>query len=202
MIGATPLHEAVRSDNVELIALLCTDRPPHPDSGHELWWAADVNAVDMNDDSPLHLAAAKGDRSVVGALLDRGANMGIRNKRGNTPYMLAAHYHHEGVSKDLRLRLYIRKYAHFLKMHDDLELHRAARKIQRTWTYWRTFRKQAGTHYANAVFQMQRLYWDVQEKEEDAEIQENEEAAGEAQILASPVRSCRAGCQPGRCAVM
>lgn len=152
----------MRSDNLELIKILCTARPAGPDSAQE-YWAADVNAVDMNKNSPLHLAAAKGDRAILASLLDRGANMGIRNSGGYTPYMLATHCHHTAVAEDLRLRLYIRKYAHFLREKgDDIELHRAARKIQRLWLYWRKFRKTKGVNYAHAVFTVQQLYWDVQ----------------------------------------
>ena len=89
--------------------------------------------------------------------------MGIRNESGYTPYMLATHCHHADVAEDLRLRLYIRKYSHFLRdKGDDRVLHQAARKIQRMWLYWRKFRRQKGSNYAHAVFTVQQLYWDVQ----------------------------------------
>lgn len=50
----------------------------------------DVNAVNQASDTALHAAAAKGYRSVVQALPDRGAEIEVRNKRGQTPLALTA----------------------------------------------------------------------------------------------------------------
>lgn len=50
---------------------------------------ADINAVDENGDSPLHLAAALGENSVVAELLGRGAKVDTYNERGNTPLICA-----------------------------------------------------------------------------------------------------------------
>lgn len=50
---------------------------------------ADINAVDEDGDSPLHLAAALGENLVVAELLGRGANVDMYNEQGNTPLIRA-----------------------------------------------------------------------------------------------------------------
>lgn len=50
---------------------------------------ADINAVDENGDTPLHLAAAFGENLVVAELLGRGAKVDTYNEQGNTPLIRA-----------------------------------------------------------------------------------------------------------------
>src|SRR4029453_15774526 len=46
---------------------------------------SDVNAVNKAGDTALHSAASMGYDSVVELLADRGANLSVKNKRGQTP---------------------------------------------------------------------------------------------------------------------
>lgn len=50
----------------------------------------DVNAVNRGGDSAMHFAAAMGFDSVVQLLADKGANVSVKNKRGQTPLALAS----------------------------------------------------------------------------------------------------------------
>ncbi|WP_417763582.1 ankyrin repeat domain-containing protein [Shewanella sp.] len=50
---------------------------------------ADINAVDEDGDTPLHIAAALGENLVVAELLGRGANVDNYNEQGNTPLIRA-----------------------------------------------------------------------------------------------------------------
>jgi ankyrin repeat protein len=51
---------------------------------------ANVELQDVGGHSPLHLAASRGQLSVVMLLLEAGANKNVRNKYGNTPLHFAA----------------------------------------------------------------------------------------------------------------
>ena len=51
---------------------------------------ADVNAVNQDGDTALHLATALGLGGVVQLLADRGAALNVKNKRGQTPLALTA----------------------------------------------------------------------------------------------------------------
>jgi ankyrin repeat protein len=50
---------------------------------------ADINAVNPAGDTALHTAASKGYDTVVQFLADHGAQLGVKNKRGQTPLMAA-----------------------------------------------------------------------------------------------------------------
>ncbi|GKS78887.1 hypothetical protein wHma_08940 [Wolbachia pipientis] len=76
--GETPLHLVLKKGNIDinvLNALL---------GAKEI----DVNAQD-GDRAPLHLAAEKGHKEVVEALLDKGANVDAEDENGDTPLDLA-----------------------------------------------------------------------------------------------------------------
>ena len=57
---------------------------------------ADVNAVDSNQMSPLHLASSL-NWLVVPLLLEAGANVNVMDKRGLTPLWFAAVARHKSV---------------------------------------------------------------------------------------------------------
>jgi ankyrin repeat protein len=46
---------------------------------------SDIDAVNPAGDSALHIASAQGYDTVVRTLVERGADMNLRNKRGLTP---------------------------------------------------------------------------------------------------------------------
>jgi ankyrin repeat protein len=50
---------------------------------------ADVNAVNQQGDTALHSAAAQGFNSVIQLLVDHGAHLSVKNKRGLTPLSVA-----------------------------------------------------------------------------------------------------------------
>ena len=56
---------------------------------------ADVNAKDNEDETPLHVVAARGrakEKDMVKLLLAKGGEINAKNKDGDTPLLLAAKY--------------------------------------------------------------------------------------------------------------
>jgi ankyrin repeat protein len=51
---------------------------------------ADVNATNLNGDTALHGAAARGLNEVLRLLVERGANLDVRNRRGQTPLAMTS----------------------------------------------------------------------------------------------------------------
>lgn len=72
------LHWAVFSGNVEVVAFLL-------DQGE------DLNARDLEGETPLHEAARCGQKAVAELLLRRGADLNARAKAGHTPLWVALH---------------------------------------------------------------------------------------------------------------
>jgi ankyrin repeat protein len=70
--GWTVLHEAVLARHVEIVEILC-------DSGFE------VDSVDLEGNSALHLAATEGYDDILRTLVRKGADVNKRNKCGETP---------------------------------------------------------------------------------------------------------------------
>jgi ankyrin repeat protein len=58
----------------------------------------DVNGVDKDDDTALHLAAGRRHHGVCEVLVGRGANVGAVNKDNGTAAALARSEGHEGVA--------------------------------------------------------------------------------------------------------
>jgi uncharacterized protein len=50
---------------------------------------SDVNAASASGDTAMHAAAYSGFNTVIPFLLEKGANINAKNKRGNTPYLIA-----------------------------------------------------------------------------------------------------------------
>nr|WP_084680306.1 ankyrin repeat domain-containing protein [Chryseobacterium luteum] len=78
--GSTPLHIACNSIdaiNVEIVKLL-------------LNYPSDINARGIDECTPLYYAVGKNDINVVEILIDKGADVTIADKDGNTPLMAAA----------------------------------------------------------------------------------------------------------------
>lgn len=69
----------------------------------------DVNAVDCDGNTPLHIAIQYGvDPSDFKVLLDHGADVTIRNRSGNTPLHLCVMKGHLGGLTDYNLDIDIR----------------------------------------------------------------------------------------------
>ncbi|HKO96672.1 MAG TPA: ankyrin repeat domain-containing protein [Pyrinomonadaceae bacterium] len=62
---------------------------------------ANPNLRDGEDDTPLHLAAQRGNIEIVRLLLAKGADVNAKNKVGGTPLMWAGVYGHEEVGRAL-----------------------------------------------------------------------------------------------------
>jgi ankyrin repeat protein len=73
--GLTPLHLAVRLQSTEEVTLVRT----------LLSNAADLEPVDQDDDTALHLAVSYATTDSIELLLRAGANVNVQNKRGKTP---------------------------------------------------------------------------------------------------------------------
>ena len=70
--GWTPLHNAVDSDDKEIVELLVNN-------------GADVNATHNGGGTPLHWAARKGHKQIVELLIANGANVNAQDEDGGTP---------------------------------------------------------------------------------------------------------------------
>jgi ankyrin repeat protein len=86
----TPLHAAIAgAQDHEIIERLLAQ-------------GADVNAVDGDGVTPLHLAASRGDVALIDLLLARGAEV-VKMKDGRTPEDLATERGHPEAAERLRL---------------------------------------------------------------------------------------------------
>jgi ankyrin repeat protein len=85
--GRTPLHTACRKQNrnLNLLKSLLQD-------------GADINAVDMWGNTPLHTVVVHY-KHVAKFLLDNGASVNARNKEGLTPLLYYVTYHSKGKEK-------------------------------------------------------------------------------------------------------
>jgi len=81
---------------------------------------ADVNAVDDHGWTPLHLVVCK-DPKMVSYLLERGANIRIRNNTGLTPFECAKKY---SISTDI-IKVLAKK------MKETAHLEAGGRKVHR-----------------------------------------------------------------------
>ena len=62
---------------------------------------ARVNATNMGDDTPLHLATAHGHRDIVLLLLKNKADINFVNEHGNTPLHYACFWGYSAIAEDL-----------------------------------------------------------------------------------------------------
>jgi ankyrin repeat protein len=88
-------------DYLEFTPLLLALRGNHPDCAKELIRSfADVNAVWLKGDGPLHYAAQDNALEIQSLLLDEGANIALQNNEKWTPLDTAAFY---GLTESLEL---------------------------------------------------------------------------------------------------
>ena len=72
-----PLHMAIdREINIEILKTLVK-------------WGADINAVNDELQTPLHLATRIGRHDIMKYLVEQGANVNLKNKNDNTPLQIA-----------------------------------------------------------------------------------------------------------------
>nr|WP_255565508.1 ankyrin repeat domain-containing protein [Wolbachia endosymbiont of Cylisticus convexus] len=87
--GSTLLHHAAFGNDPKLIKLLL----------NELRF--DIDIINKEGNTPLHVAARYGRLDAVKGLLTRGANIDARNNVNNTPLHIAARYGQLDVVKEL-----------------------------------------------------------------------------------------------------
>lgn len=107
--GNTPIHQAVRTGNEQLLKLLIdnagTNNVKNSSGKTPLYLAvqgnnvkiarllldnrADINTQEASGDTPLHWAAMKGNKEIVELLLTYGANFNAKNNYSQTPLFLA-----------------------------------------------------------------------------------------------------------------
>lgn len=85
----TAMHKAAFWGHAHIISYLVGEKK------------CDVNPKDSNGDTPLHDAARFGHADVVKALLEAGADKGIKNTKGQTAAAVAASYEKSGVVETL-----------------------------------------------------------------------------------------------------
>lgn len=91
----TPLHAAASAESVEVVRLLLD----HKDRDGNLN-GADVNDIDYDGTTPLHLSCAHGKSDISALLIERGAHVkAVIHILNNTPLHLAAREGHDGVVK-------------------------------------------------------------------------------------------------------
>ena len=91
----TLLHIAAEKGNDRIIFELAGDEPGY---------GVDVNAVDRNGNTPLHLAAFQSEDSSARFLLSLGADMEARNLKGETPLHMAVKARNLRTTKDMLLK--------------------------------------------------------------------------------------------------
>ena len=114
--GRTPLHEAVRKNNTELVKFLLSkdetkihstcdrwqDIQPHTETGRSLVLSYKESSEYHGDVchcgyTPLHLAARYGYRKVALTLLENKAGVGVKDCSGATPLHVAACHNHQNI---------------------------------------------------------------------------------------------------------
>jgi len=194
--GDTPLHSAVRAHNIQLVKVLLTVRP----NGAGRTWKADTLAKNVHGDTALHLAAAKGDDTLVMMLVRNGSDCDARNRSGRSPRALAEHCKHVQIAVYLRTNRYLRGYQDWLSTRPRRKIKAAAKTIQLNWKMKKdlavftklgydgnkTFLK-ANTHetiVARGVLAFQSALWEVRKEDILEELKADQE-------LESNARSCR-----------
>ena len=66
----------------------------------------DLNQIDKDGNTPLGLAAQKGNLKIVELLISKGANVNQTDKHGNTPLYYAVHFNHFVLAKTLINKYY------------------------------------------------------------------------------------------------
>lgn len=90
VIGNTILHRAAYTGNVEILDAILLVRAD-----------ACVDVTNKNGETPLHLAAGKGNLPAVKSLIKAGADINAVNILGDTPLACAVHYGHVEVVQEL-----------------------------------------------------------------------------------------------------
>ncbi|EKX49720.1 hypothetical protein GUITHDRAFT_60431, partial [Guillardia theta CCMP2712] len=83
----TPLHVAASMGSEEICSVM-------------LSFQANVNAVDVHGETPLHKAAAQGHVGIVRMLLEEGADC-MANSKQQTPLHKAAQRGHSGIVREM-----------------------------------------------------------------------------------------------------
>ena len=83
--GDAPLHYAAYQNSLEAVTALVT------------YEKIDVNAKNEDKDTPLHIACRVNARKIVAVLLEHGAKVQEKNKRGFTPLALARKFNSQDV---------------------------------------------------------------------------------------------------------
>jgi Zn-dependent protease with chaperone function len=86
--GYTALHLAAENANKDMLLALLNAK-------------ADVLATDEDDDAALHFAVRKGNVECVQELLKAGASFKVFNKKGASPFILAAYLNHAEIIREL-----------------------------------------------------------------------------------------------------
>ena len=79
-VGATPLHQAVQQEDTEAVKKILSSSDKKA-----------INAATKEGKyTPLHLAAFQGNETIIGLLLEHGANVSAKSEDGATPVVVAA----------------------------------------------------------------------------------------------------------------
>ena len=120
----TALHEAMESDSVRSVKLLCDAKininqqdkdgttALHKGVNSEnvegikvlFKYNPEINLSDISGYTPLHYAAIKGNEDIIELLLENGAKLDAKDNKGNSALDLAMYYGNKGAAKTLKAK--------------------------------------------------------------------------------------------------
>lgn len=87
--GDTPLHYAVKNEDIELLEIL-------------LGYVPDIDVENEEGETALHLAVKTSDIDLVQMLIDSGANIDVKDGKKRTPAVLASQLKEDVIYRLLR----------------------------------------------------------------------------------------------------
>ena len=81
----------------------------------------DLNGMDYDKRTPLHLAAAEGRKNIVEYLIKHGVNINVQDRWGGTPLDDAIHHNHKGIADLLKKNKALHKGEYIINLQNEHE---------------------------------------------------------------------------------